>query len=111
MRARWTLGLPIALLLLGAGPHSPDPPGTEVMAPFTHGRFDPETVRVARGGRVTFHNLNAGDHTHTVVADDRSFESPPLGPNGEWTHRFPEKGEHGYHLREHPETRGRALVR
>lgn len=98
----------LATLLLGA---DLDPPGTEVIVTFGTDGFDPPTVEVRVGARVTFHNLHVGDETYTIVAEDGSFESWPLGPHGEWSHRFGKRGDHVYFLEERPETRGTAIVR
>lgn len=97
----------VALLLLAA---DADPPGTEVVVAFNRTRFEPATVEVRRGARVTFHNMEAGPATYTIVASDGSFESLPLGQTGEWSHRFLTNGEHEYFLKEHPQTRGKAIV-
>jgi len=88
-----------------------DPPGTEVVVVVNRHRFEPASVEVRLGTRVIFHNSDVGDVSWTVVASDGSFESRPLAPGGEWSHRFVERGEHEYFVREHPETKGRALVR
>lgn len=88
-----------------------DPPGTEVVVVFNRVRFEPETVEVRLGARVTFHSTDAGKGTHTIVASDGSFESRPLPSQGEWSHRFRTRGEHEYFIKERPETKGRALVR
>lgn len=102
------LFLAFAAVLLGS---DLDPPGTEVIVAFSALRFEPAIVEVRRGTRVTFHNLHAGDEPYTIVAADGSFESWPLGPQGQWSHRFKTRGEHEYFLKEHPETRGKAVVR
>jgi len=108
-RGSWALALLVlTALLLGA---DSDPPGTEVVVAFNRDRFEPARVEVRRGARVTFHDMDAGAETLTVVAADGSFESRPLGRHGEWSYRFRDPGEHEYFLKESPETRGRALVR
>lgn len=98
----------LAVLLLAAA--SDDPPGTEVVVGFNRARFEPATVEVRRGTRVTFHNMDVDGGIYSIVATDGSFESRPLARDGEWTHRFLIAGEHGYFLKEHPETRGKAIV-
>lgn len=98
----------LALLLVAA---DSDPPGTEVIVAFTRTRFEPSTVEVGRGTRVTFHNMGADQAAYSIVASDGSFESHSLGPGREWTHRFLIVGEHEYFLKEHPETRGKAVVK
>ena len=98
----------LAVLLSGT---DLDPPGTEVLVAFNRTRFEPAAVEVALGTRVTFHCTEAGDEAYTIVATDGSFESRPLATHGEWSHRFTTRGEHEYFIKEHPETKGRALVR
>jgi plastocyanin len=88
-----------------------DPPGTEVIVGFNRSRFEPATVEVRRGTRVTFHNMDAGADTYSIAAADGSFESEPLGRDGEWTHRFLSDGEHEYFVKQHPETKGMAIVK
>jgi plastocyanin len=105
---RTVLLLSLAALLLGT---DLDPPGTEVVIAFNHLRFEPTTVEVRLGARVTFHNMDTGVGTHTIVAADSSFESRPLAAHGEWSYRFRSRGEHEYFVKEHPETKGKAVVR
>ena len=103
--------LSIAILAAFLVAADSDPPGTEVIVAFNRIRFEPATVEVRRGARVTFHNMDAGEDTYSIVASDGSFESRPLGRGGEWTHRFRNAGEHEYFLKEHPETKGKAIVK
>jgi plastocyanin len=105
---RSLLLLPLAALLVGS---DADPPGTEVVVVFNHLRFEPASVEVRLGTRVTFHNMAVGEGTSTIVAADGSFRSPRLASRGEWSHRFTTRGEHGYFLEEHPATKGNAIVR
>jgi len=94
-------------LLLGA---ELDPPGTEVVVAFSRHRFEPATVRVRAGALVTFHSIDAGPGPSTIVASDGSFESWPIAPNGEWSHRFEKPGVYAYALAEHPGTTGKAIA-
>jgi plastocyanin len=105
---RIVLLLALAPLLVGS---DLDPPGTEVVVALNRLRFEPAVVEVRLGARVTFHNMDAGDGTCTIVASDGSFESRPLAAHGEWSYRFRARGEHEYFIVEHPETKGRAVVR
>lgn len=61
-----------------------DPPGTDVVVAFSRLRFEPATFEVRLGARVVFHNMETADGTFTIVASDGSFESRPLGAQGEW---------------------------
>ena len=108
MMKRAALLLPLAALMVGT---DVDPPGTEVVVAFNRLRFEPATVEVRLGTRITFHNMEAGDGTHTIVAADGSFESRTLASHGEWSHRFRTRGEHEYFLEGHRETTGKAVVR
>ncbi len=105
---RTVLLLPLLAFLVGT---DLDPSGTEVVVAVNRLRFEPTTVEVRLGARVTFHNMDAGDGTFTIVASDSSFESGPLGTHGEWSYRFGTRGEHEYFIKEHPETKGKAVVR
>lgn len=107
--ARLAVLLPAALLLaIAAGADSYDP-ASEVIVTVSRHRFDPATVEVRRGVRVTFHCL-ATDETLTVVASDGSFESWALGDQGQWSHRFLEPGLHTFFVKEHPDVKGAARV-
>jgi len=101
---RIALLVSVAAVLIGA-----DPPGTEVVVAFSQHGFEPSIVEVRLGTRVVFHNMDA--ESGTIVAADGSFESLPLATGGEWSHRFTARGEHAYFVREHPATKGRAVVR
>jgi plastocyanin len=97
----------LAVFTLGA---DSDPPGTEVVVAFNRHRFEPAAVEVRLGARVTFHNMDVGDSAYTVVATDGAFESRPLSTHGEWGHRFKVRGEHGFFIKEAPETQGSVKV-
>ena len=88
-----------------------DDPASEVIVTFTRTRFDPAVVEVRRGVKVTFHSLDETPGGHVIVAADGSFESWPLGMNSQWSHHFKERGTHEYYVKDHPETRGSAIVR
>ena len=46
---------------------------------------------------------------HTVVADDGSFESHGLDQDEKWFHTF-QKGVHPYHVKQHPDVKGKVTV-
>jgi hypothetical protein len=109
------VAVPCLLVLLlgmvsGAASGEFDPTG-EVVVTVTLSRFDPGVVETRRGLPVTFHNLAPGPELLTIVADDGSFESWPLGPRSQWTHVFEGAGRFPFHVKEHPEIRGVAEVR
>lgn len=58
-------------------------------APFT-----PNVVRVPVGGKVRF--LNKGTKTYSIVAQDGSFGSPPIGPGEAWIYDANVAGSFNY---------------
>lgn len=66
--------------------------------------FEPADVTVPAGATVVWHN--AGSQTHTVTADDRSFDSRDLAPGADWQRAFPAAGDFAYHCRPHPWMKG-----
>ena len=110
--ARRELPILLLVLLLAAGglASSSNDPASEVIVTVSTTRFDPATVEIRRGVRLTFHNLSELPGGLVVVAADGSFESWELGHHGEWSHRFETRGEQEYFVKQRPETRGRAIV-
>jgi len=107
-----SLFLGLAILALAAPPAAAQTvdPAAEVIVTLSTQRFDPSTVELRRGVRLTFHNLAASE-TLTVVSADGSFESWPLGKHGQWSHTFAKAGRYEFFVGEHPEVRGIANVR
>ena len=82
----------------------------EVMVHVGHNKLDPAEVKIAVGDTVVFHNLDAMPGGHTVVADDGSFESPPLEKDQQWRHLFEKAGTHAIHIQQHPVAKGTIVV-
>ena len=61
-------------------------------------QFAPRSVTVKAGGTVTWSN-NEG--THTVTADDDSWESPTLKAGQTFSRRFDRPGTYPYHCSFH----------
>ena len=53
-------------------------------------------ITVTSGDTVTFVNKDQMSGGHTIVADDGTFSSPPLGKDESWSHTFNAVGDHGY---------------
>jgi plastocyanin len=66
--------------------------------------FNPENVTIMQGGTVLWTNKDSG--THTVTADNGSFDSGDIQPGGSFSLSFTTIGPHDYHCRYHPEQRG-----
>jgi plastocyanin len=71
-------------------------------------RFDPQTVTVGVGDNVIW-RFEDGLNSHTVTADDGSFDSGQRS-SGEFTHRYTEEGTFGYHCEVHPQMFGQVTV-
>jgi plastocyanin len=101
------LSLAFALAALGA----PRAFAGEVTIQVGHNKIDPAKVTLAAGDSVVFHNLDAMPGGHTVVADDGSFQSPPLAKDEKWSRSFDKAGSHAIHLKEHPTAKGTIEVK
>jgi plastocyanin len=73
-------------------------------------KFDPASRTVKVGTEVTW--INRDSATHTVTADNGSFESENLDTDKEFSFRFTQAGEFDYHCEIHGEDRmsGTVLV-
>ena len=71
-------------------------------------RFDPHAVSVKVGDTVPWKNEDI--FTHTVTANDGSFDSGPIDPGQSWTSTFKVPGTFGYHCRPHPNMTAQLVV-
>jgi plastocyanin len=72
--------------------------------------FEAETVLVPVGATIQW--TNTGKHTHTITADDGSWSSKELRPNGTYRQTFARPGTYAYHCANHPEEiRGTIVVK
>jgi plastocyanin len=70
--------------------------------------FAPATITVPPGATVTW--TNQDDIPHLVVANDKSYRSPPLDTGDSFAHRFAEPGEYPYFCGLHPKMVGLVKV-
>ncbi|HME68659.1 MAG TPA: cupredoxin domain-containing protein [Myxococcota bacterium] len=82
--------------------------GAEVI--LDHSHVQPARIEIKAGESVIFKNVVDMPGGHTVVADDGSFESPPLNKDQTWTHQFGKPGSYKFHLKQHPNTKGEVVV-
>ncbi len=71
-------------------------------------QFDPFRARITAGKRMTF--KNNGQLVHTIVADDGSWTTGPLGPLDIATVPFDKPGTYVYHCKEYPWDYGEIIV-
>ena len=70
--------------------------------------FKPDSLPVADGTTVTW--VNEDTESHTVTADDRSFDSAELRPGESYSVRFDGTGTLWYHCAIHPEMQGSVSI-
>ena len=80
-------------------------PGAVTIANFA---FSPETLEVPAGTAVTW--TNNDDLEHSIVADDDSFRSDPLGNGSSYEFTFDAAGQFSYVCGIHPEMSGTVVV-
>ena len=71
-------------------------------------QFSPASVTVNVGGTVTW--TNNGPSTHTVTADDGSFDSGNLNAGKTFSHTFQTAGTFSYHCTIHPFMKAEVVV-
>lgn len=67
-----------------------------------HNSITPTEIETHVGETVRFHNVDAMPGGHTVVADDGSFESPPLAKDEDYEHVFEKEGRVAIRIKQHP---------
>jgi plastocyanin len=70
--------------------------------------FNPASITVKAGTTIKWTNKDSA--THTVTADDNSFDSGNIPVNGTFSHTFPAAGVFTYHCRIHPAMKATVLV-
>jgi len=107
MRIHLLLLAPAFLLACGGDSNSPSTPDADVLiVSGAQGKganaYDPNpfTVSLAAGGTVKWGNDDG--ITHTVTADDVSFNSGSLGSGNTFSHTFLAVGTVTYHCTIHP---------
>jgi plastocyanin len=70
--------------------------------------FSSSSLTVASGTTVKWTNNDA--ITHTVTADDGTFDSGNIAPGGTYSHTFSGVGTYAYHCSIHPSMKGKITV-
>jgi plastocyanin len=109
------VGVIVALVLaqLAGAAEAPKPPagaerGTAARVRIVDNRYRPRTITVEAGTRVRW--SNAGRNSHSVTADDRSFDSGLLAPGDRFARRFRRPGSYPFHCTVHPRMTGTIRV-
>jgi len=71
--------------------------------------FQPAQLTVAAGTKVTW--VNRGSKAHTVVSNDKLFDSGLVSVGGDFSHKFDAPGTYLYHCAPHAKMVGRIVVK
>jgi plastocyanin len=108
----FSIGLQTALLgiALTVGARAAGPPLLPAVATIhiKDFKYNPPTLAVHVGDRVTF--VNDDDEAHTVTATDKSFDSEGLDTAGTWQHVFTKPGTYRYFCELHPYMKATIIV-
>lgn len=115
-RQRWgALALVIGLVLLGvfaardssASGHATATASATKKVDIDNFAFHPPTVRVKRGGKVSFTNSSNVTHTATKAG---SFDTKGIKPGTTVAVTFDKRGTFAYHCKIHPFMKGKVVV-
>lgn len=107
MKKDYGMFLAIFLLLMAAGLTS-CADQSKVTVQIKGYSFQPASITVSAGSTVTWINLDIV--SHTVTADDNSFNSGPIRSDGKFDRIFPEPGTYKYYCTSHPSMKGEIVV-
>ena len=65
-------------------------------------------LQISAGVKITW--INNDNMTHTVTADDNSFDSGDIGPGGSFNYTFNTVGTYTYHCKYHSTMKGTIVV-
>jgi plastocyanin len=71
--------------------------------------FQPVLLTVAAGTKVTW--VNKGSKAHTVVSNEKLFDSGLVNVGGEFSHTFDAPGTYSYHCAPHAKMIGQIVVK
>ena len=118
----WAILIALAIFLAACGAAEPTPPPTDAAPPapgvagvtratvsIANQSFQPHTVVVATGARVTWQNGDA--LAHTVTSNGEAwFDSGQLAAGDAFSHEFDKPGTFRYHCNNHPTMEGVVVV-
>ena len=94
-----------------SGENAPAPSGEAVRSEkvvISGFQYDPETVTIQAGGKVTWQNQDSTEHTATL--DDGSFTTGDLAEGKLKSESFKTPGTFTYHCEIHPQMKGTVEV-
>jgi plastocyanin len=108
-----SLGLLFSIILASCskssgGNSNPAPPVSPNTVNIVNMAFSQATITVTAGTKVTW--TNNDNMTHTVTADDDSFDSGNIGAGSSYSRTFSTAGTYPYHCTIHPSMTGKVVV-
>ena len=98
MRIRQTIAMAVLMAFLCAAAALSQDKGKasqeKVIVTLSNNKFEPKTVTIKAGSEVTWENKEG---THTVTADDSSWNSPTLSAGQTYSHKFDKPGKYPYY--------------
>jgi len=82
--------------------------GSASAATIQNFSFQPASITVAVGSTVTWTNKDSA--SHTVTADDGSFDSKPIASGSTFSQTFTKAGTYAYHCAIHPSMKATITV-
>jgi len=125
LRRIYALALTMSLLFIAAGctggsrgiegtsteTASVAPSAAEKQIVIDNFTFDPPTLTVPVGTKVTWVNHDDVPHTATSTAKPKHFDSRTLDTDGQFTHVFTAPGTYDYFCAVHPKMTGTIVVK
>ena len=71
--------------------------------------FKPSQLTIPVGAKVTW--INKGKKAHTVVSNDKLFDSGLVNVSGQFSYAFTAPGTYTYHCAPHPKMLGQIIVK
>jgi plastocyanin len=113
----WNLLL-ISLPILAAGctggistTSEPGPPGTTQTVHIDQFAYQPRSITVPAGTKITWVNRDDVPHTVTSTARPKLFDSGTLDTDQSWSHDFDTPGTYEYFCAVHPKMTGQVIVK
>jgi len=96
----------VSIILAACGGSSSSTSGPTVSA--IDNAFSPKEFHIKAGETVTW--VNNGQTSHSVTADDNSYDSGLFGPGAQYSHKFIEPGRYSYYCTLHGGPGGSAMA-
>ena len=104
----WLSVLIVTITVVLAVPSAAQAAGRHTIT-ITEMRYSPASLEIKAGDTVVWQNRD--DRDHTVIADDKSFNSGNIRSGASFSHTFAKPGTFAYGCQYHPRERGVVIVK